>query len=169
MSKIDQIAFKKIFDKYFEPLCRYAYGYCNCTEQAKEIVQEVFMKIWEKREMLEISSANSYLYKAVKNKTLNHIRDHKKVAVLFQDPPEHVAEEIVEPPLLESTHIDTAIAELPKQCRTIFIMKRVQGLSYKEISKRLAVSEKTVENQMTIALKKLRESLTLIKNTLGEL
>lgn len=168
MSKIDEKSFVEYFDRYFVPLCQYAWVYCKEEERAKEIVQEVFMKIWEKRDFLEIKGAiSSYLYQTVKNKSLNYLRDQKKRLVIYQDPKDTIEEE-QEQNHLETSHLHKAISLLPDRCRVIFKMKKVDGLSYKEISQRLSVSEKTVENQMGIALKKLKESLINMRQSLGD-
>ncbi len=171
MQTIDQNTFSSYFDKFFLPLCQYAFVYCKDKDQCKEIVQEVFMKVWEKREVIDIQGKVSvYLYQMVRNRALNFLRDHKKLKMIGVDDVRvmEVSEELSELPVLELAHIYTAIAELPEKCREIFKLKRIDGLSYKEISVRLSISEKTVENQMTIAFKKLKESLQLIKNELGD-
>jgi RNA polymerase sigma-70 factor, ECF subfamily len=173
MSKIDQSSFSKYFKEYFVPLCQYAYAFCNNQDECKEIVHDVFLKLWERRSELEIRGKVSiYLYQMVRNKALNHIRDSKKIQFISEDHPlvlmiedEHI------PPVrtLAKEHLSAAIESLPDRCREIFILKRIEGLSYREISIQLSLSEKTIENQMGIALKKLKESLQVIKNQLGEI
>jgi len=168
MSKIEEKNFTETFDRYFVPLCQYAWVYCKDQEQAKEIVQEVFIKIWEMRDKLEIQGAiSSYLYQTVKNRSINHLRNGKRLSIIY-NLPEEVMEDGESLPNLEAEHLYHAIDQLPERCREIFKLKRLEGLSYKEISIRFSLSEKTIENQMGIALKKLKESLTIIQNQLGD-
>lgn len=149
--------FESHFRDLFRPLCQYAFLFCKDKEESEEIVQEVFIKIWEQRDQLKIQNLlKSYLYKAVKNQTLNRIRNNQKF-IITREMPFQLTEESDEPQYhFTGQEIQEAIQQLPDQCRLIFEMKRVDGLSYKEISKRLLLSEKTIENQMGIALKKLR-------------
>lgn len=154
--------FESHFKELFRPLCQYAFLLCKDKEESKEIVQEVFIKIWEQRDHIQIQQLlKSYLYRAVKNQTLNRIRDGRKIRTTnempFQFPLE--GEETHQTPSDQEIH--EAIQQLPNQCRLVFQMKRIEGLSYKEISQRLTLSEKTIENQMGIALKKLRAHLKL--------
>ncbi len=164
--KIDKPYFSEAFNTYFTPLCQYAYVFCKDEDHAKEIVQIVFIKLWEKREDLTIKNLTSYLYQAVKNRALNHVRDQKKTIVLYQQADAPVEEERKPELGIESLH--EAIALLPDRCKEIFVLKRMNGMTYKQISEKLSLSEKTVENQMGIALKKLKESLTLMLDNLGE-
>ncbi|GHM99183.1 DNA-directed RNA polymerase sigma-70 factor [Cytophagales bacterium WSM2-2] len=164
--EIDKSYFSEIFNNYFAPLCQYAYVFCKDEDQAKEIVQIVFTKLWEKRDDLKISNLTSYLYQSVKNRALNHVRDQKKNILLYEQADAPVDEE--EKPELEIESLHQAIDLLPDRCKEIFIMKRMNGMTYKQISEKLSLSEKTIENQMGIALKKLKESLILMQNNLGE-
>jgi RNA polymerase sigma-70 factor, ECF subfamily len=172
MSKIDQSSFSENFKEYFVPLCQYAFTFCRDKDQSKEIVQDVFLKIWERRDEINIrGTVGVYLYQMVRNKSLNHIRDSKKLKFVSDDHQsalEHSEEDLPSESPLVKEQISAAIDVLPDRCKEIFILKRIEGLSYKQISVRLGLSEKTIENQMGIALKKLKESLQLVKDQLGE-
>ena len=139
---------------------------------AEEIVQQVFCKIWERKEQLEIhTSARAYLYKTVYHESLNYLK-HKKVMSAYalhavrhsEKETENAAGKVLAGELNE--HIRTALNELPEQCRIIFQMSRFEGLKYQEIADVLKLSVKTIENQMGKALKlmriKLAEFLSLI-------
>ena len=132
-------------------------------DAAKDVVQEVFLQIWKNRESLEIkSSLEAYLKRATINRALNKIRSKKN----FLDENElkdtassqSSAQDILEHDDLHAA-LQAGLDSLPERCRLIFVMKRMEGFSQKEIAEKLNISPKTVENQMGIALKKLRESL----------
>lgn len=161
----DLPAYEIIFKKYIKELYRFAFSYVRDAQIAEEMAQEVFLYIWEKREQIEIQTTlKTYLYSAVKNKCLNYIK--------LELPRQQSMGDISEVMLSVSTknkdegeneqlkiYIQRAIDSLPKKCRQIFILSRNAGMTYEEIAEELDLSKKTVENQMGIALKKLRESL----------
>jgi RNA polymerase sigma-70 factor (ECF subfamily) len=131
----------------------------------EEIVQNVFYKLWEKRELIEIElSPRAYLYKAVYHDCLNHLK-HKKVRSAHamhvvrhsSDRVENTSGKVLQSEL--QTHIHAAMNELPEQCRTIFHMSRFEGLKYQEIADAMGLSVKTIENQMGKALRILRQKL----------
>lgn len=163
---IDREVFEEHFRKYFEPLTRYAYLYVKDREQSKEIVQNVFVSLWEKRISLKITSGLTvYLFQTVKNKSLNYLRDSKKVSFVTEFPEKVVQdEEIVQLHSLQEIH--RHVNNLPARCREVFILKRIHGLSYKQIGMQMNISEKSVENQMTIAFKKLRKAMVNGKSEL---
>lgn len=161
----DQRAFRFFFDKYYTDLCRFIYLYTNDAEMAEELAQEIYVYLWDNRNKITIhSSVKSYLYSASKNKSLNYIRNEKiKNRVL-----ENYKEQQTDTRQPEEYYLDTSqlqeilkksIASLPERCREIFLLSREKNLSHKEIAEKLAISPKSVENQIGIALKKLREQL----------
>lgn len=159
-------SFNKLFEDYYVNLCRFAYTYVRDSDIAEEIVQETFITIWEKRRYLEITtSIRSFLYSSVKNRSLNHIRnektriDHENEFAREQSAKVAQLINLCEREEL-SQLIDQAINELPGQCKTIFELSRNENLTYNEIAQQLNISPKTVENQMSIALKKLRHKLS---------
>lgn len=158
---IDRETFEDHFRNCFGPLARYANVFVKDREQAKEIVQEVFTALWEKRHLLNIScSLNVYLYQTVKNRSLNYLRDSRK-NIFINKVPELVVEEEAEFPMHSIEDINEHLECLPSRCREIFILKRLRGLTYKQIGLMMNISEKSVENQMTIAFRKLREAMNM--------
>ena len=164
IKKGDTKAFESIFKTYYEDLVKYSYQFIQLQAVSEEIVQDVFVSYWERRETVEIkSSLKSYLYRAVKNRTINYIK--------LQLPKDQKTSDIDELPImviddsdssdLSSMHklISSEINKLPVKCRTIFLLSRTEGLSHKEIAEELNLSVKTIENQIGIALKRLRETL----------
>ncbi len=134
-------------------------------------MQDVFFKIWERRELLEITtSLKAYLYRSVHNACLNHIK-HQKVKQAYSDfyRENHEEQDDHNPSdqqELEQQVMD-AMDALPEKCREVFELSRFEGLKYREIAERLSISEKTVENQMGKAFKILREKLSVyLKGTL---
>ncbi|RZS63972.1 RNA polymerase sigma-70 factor (ECF subfamily) [Pseudobacter ginsenosidimutans] len=158
-------AFENVFKSHFKSLHSYAYTIVKDDMVAEEMVQNVFCKIWEKKGHLEIeTSLTAYLYRAVYNESLNHIK-HQKVRLAYQAHASYQMKEQTDSAskkvLLSDLEqkLRKAMSELPEQCRTIFQMSRFEELKYQEIADRLGISIKTVENQMGKALKLLRSKL----------
>lgn len=157
--------FEVIFRKYYQSLCNYANSMLKEIDEAEEVVQNLFSGIWEKRTELEISvSLKSYLYRAVHNHCLNRIK-HLKIREEYQQYAnsyyessyESVSQSVIKNEL--ERKIEEAIDKLPEQCRLIFRLSRFEELKYHEIAEQLAISPKTVENQIGKALKILRVEL----------
>jgi len=160
-----EAAFEQLFKTHFRGLHAYAITILKEEMMGEEIVQNVFFKVWEKRQLLEIeTSPKAYLYKAVYHDCLNYLK-HKKVRsahamhVVRQsnDQVENASGKLLQGELKE--HIHNAMNELPEQCRSIFQMSRFEGLKYQEIADEMGLSVKTIENQMGKALKLLRIKL----------
>lgn len=164
----DEKIYRDIFNAFYAPLCQYALIYLNQTSIAEEVVHNLFIKLWENKADLEIrTSFKSYLFRSVRNQCLNHLRNQKSRAISV-DSLEEVEDELLEEisiyeemdmPELKAT-IKSAIDDLPPKCRQIFLMSRESELTYTQIAEELSVSKKTVENQMGIALKRLKEKLS---------
>jgi RNA polymerase sigma-70 factor (ECF subfamily) len=156
----DAEVFRQVFDTCYENLCRYAFTILKEFDQAEDVVQSILMKLWERREDLDIkTSVRSYLFRAVYNQCINqleHAAIKKKYDVSNQTRDEQQPD--VFPTELEDT-IRKAIDTLPQQCRTIFIMSRYEELKYSEIAEKLDISVNTIQNQICKALKILREEL----------
>lgn len=159
----DEKAFQALFRAYYPFLCQYATQLLKEPSAAEEIVQELFVRLWEKRKETSIEiSVKNYLVRAVKNSCLNHIRHFKiksdyiqniqSEKILYADEEYDAQEELIK-------KIEESIASLPEKRREIFRLSRQEGLKYKEIAAKLNVSVKTVETQMGIALKSLRQKL----------
>ncbi len=161
----NELVFEKVFKQYFKALQNYAYTILNDLDVAEEMVQNVFLKIWEKREKLpQDANIGSYLYKSVYHESLNWLR-HEKVKFSHQEhtlysmknETDNTADRIKMKQLEE--HLQKALNDLPQQCRTIFQMSRFDELRYREIADELGISVKTVENQMGKALRLMRLKL----------
>lgn len=160
----DELAFKALFGKYYSPMCLFARQFLNDFELAEETVQDIFVRIWEKRAALSIeTSVKHYFFRSVRNQCLNRIQ-HEKIKLRYarqvsetaqqETDPEHY---FIEIDLLR--RIEKSIDSLPPKRREIFRLSREQGMKYKEIAETLNISVKTVEAQMGLALKFLREEL----------
>lgn len=164
--------FKDLFGLYYVPLCYYARKFKLDTYEAEEVVQHIFLKIWEGRDHILIEkSISAYLYQSVRNQSINFIKQKittsrnqeeyerkLRYANLF----EAISEENGSSALLARElewQINSAIEALPEKCREIFLLSRKENLSTKEIAERLDISVNTVQKQISIALTKLRNLL----------
>ena len=159
--------FELIFRRYFVRLCCFADRYTQSVEESKEIVQEVFLNVWNKRDQLSFDEdIQYYLFRAVKNSCLNLLQ-HRRIesdyqAVLhFIYSNQDTKYDYLMPVELDELNrkIGQAILLLPDECRRIFLLSRDKGLKYAEISAELQISVKTVETQMSRALSRLRIQL----------
>lgn len=153
-----------LFKTYFMRLVLFAVRYVKDQDTAREIVHEVFINVWEKRDSIdEQKSVKAYLFTSVYNRCLNYIRNQKKIdtAVSVEDDysGQHVAfEDRIEHSELEAK-IQEALLQLPEKCREIFMLSRFEEKKYAEISTLLGISVKTVEAQMSKSLKMMRKAL----------
>jgi len=161
----DFASFDQLFSVYKERLYAFALGYFKSAEDARELVQEVFVKVWENREELdEGKSFNAYLFTVSKNIILNHFRKRANDKKYIEYIKQHIGieynrtEEDIEYSDLEA-QTEKVIDQLPPGRKKIYRLSREERLTYEEIAKKLNISIKTVENQMTQALKFLRERL----------
>lgn len=161
----DKEAFRFFFEKYYPDLCNLVNLYLRDAIMAEEIVQDIFIYLWEKKEKIRIeSSVKSYLLRATKNRSLNYIRDERNKQdiniqlVDFNRQSAEMPDKVIDANQLREV-IDNAINNLPDRCREVYILGKEKNLSYKEISEEMGISVKTVEVQMGNALKKLREQL----------
>ena len=154
--------FQETFYKYYEPLCKYAFTIVKEPHSCEDIVQETFLRVWEKKQNLIGSEELTwYLYTAIRNNCLSFL-DKRQKTVLGDFNGHEVVEmpgERPSPHTKESdydTLLKNALDNLPPKCREVFVLSRVSNLTYKQISDSLGISIKTVENQMGKALKILR-------------
>ena len=160
----DDLSFNQIFEDLYTPLCRYCMKFVNDLSVAEDIVQDQFVYIWEKgKNLSEYVSIKAYLYKAVKNRSINFIKKNlagKELTIEDYPQESELSRELNDPAeILENQEIEIiiqkAIQTLPEKCRTVFLMRRHGDMSNKDVAEQLGVSIKTVEAQMTIAIKKL--------------
>lgn len=164
----DGLAYKKLF-LYFHPkLLSFSYAITHCKESSEEVVSDVFLNIWKNRsKILQIDNFGLYLYVSTKNISLNYLAKQKRNQVSFLDDAKTEFSTLYyNPEQMFITaemfrRLQLAVNGLPPKCRFIFKLIKEDGLSYKEVAELLHLSVKTIENQMTIALRKLGESIAL--------
>lgn len=157
--------FDKIYLAYFFRLHRFAKEYVRSDEDAENIVQDIFVLVWEKRHLLNIQiSLTAYLFSLVKNKCIDYLRkkivsdDYNKELRIKLNSLEEFNMAFADEAHIES-FINQALDTLPPRCREIFIKSRIEGKKYKEIADEMNISVHTVDTQIRIALKKLRTEL----------
>ena len=167
-------AFDELFRRYYTPLCRYACKITQSTEKAEEAVQEIFIHLWENRNKLSMqSSVVSYLFQSVRNKTYEHFRKTQTRTQYEENYSELNNETSYEQQFNAPDNYElacliwSAVDQLPDKCAEIFRLSRDEGLTYNEIAQHLDISVKTVENQMGIAFKKLRDILFPVLKSKG--
>jgi len=169
----DEKAFRSLFDRYYKYLLVTAYAYVKEENTVRDLAQDVFLEIWRKRNSLNINNVKAYLRRSVINKSLNYIKaqrmDFEDSNETFDVPENQKVQEQLEANELQQV-INDAIEKLPDRCRVIFAMRRFEEMSLKEIAAQLDISPKTVENQLTKAMKFLRAAVEpYLKNDLFSL
>ncbi|MBX7151608.1 RNA polymerase sigma-70 factor [bacterium] len=159
----DRLAFKEFFDLYEESIYNFICYKIGDSEAAEDILQDTFINLWETRHQLKDGlSLKSYVYTIANNLCLNFIR-HRKVVLKYTAQDEEAFTSESPQSLLETKEYRQAvfncIAALPEHPRTVFMLSRIDDLSYKEITERLSISIKTVESHIGKALKLLRACL----------
>lgn len=164
---LNKQSFELLFRENFIALTGFARKYVKDLDTAKEIAHDVFINLWEKRNEIDSEKPlRSYLFASVRNRCLNYIRDQKKfdrTEDITGNPGYSQLTEDNDPvEIMElEERINLAIDSLPDRCREIFVMNRFRDLKYAEIAKKLDISVKTVEAQMSRALKTLKEKLAM--------
>ena len=152
-----ETTFKALFINHYQMLYHLSLNIVRDQDMAQDCVQEVFTRLWEKKHRLMIKvPVELYLKKAVINTSINHHKRTAKQVSFKVDLEYEMEEQIKKEPELFKELLARGIDSLPKKCRAIFILSRIEGLENQEISDYLEISKKTVENQLTIALKNLR-------------
>ncbi len=161
LKKGDEVAFSYIYNHYWKGIFRVAYNKTKSKETAEELVQELFIELWRKREVLSINQLENYLFTAIKNAILDFYRsqnvmqryvDYKKNISI---PQINFTDETLSHNEL-SFALYEGITKLPLKSQKIFRMSRFENFSIKQIAKTLKISEKTVEYHITKALKYLK-------------
>lgn len=162
IQKGNRQVFNDLFREYYAALCGFAFRFVRTKDVSEELVQDVFVDLWENTDKISIKlSLKSYLYSAVKNKCLNFLKREKfekdfresDLCKAYYEETKNIENEALK------LKLKSAILKLPDKCRAIFVLSKNEGLTYDEIADYLQVSKKTVENQMGIAFKKLRQNL----------
>lgn len=161
-------AFRALYERYWEPLYLHVQAMTSCEETAKDIVQETFVELWDKRDELYIQqSLKAYLYKTTRNKVLNTYAHHKVQEkymlslIQYFEVGESNADHLLRENLARE-RIATEISALPTKMRQIFEMSRNEHKTYKEIAAELHISDKTVKKQVSNALKILKAKLEIV-------
>jgi len=162
----DQVAYKELFVAIYPQLLQFALGFTRTRPPAEEIVSDVFMTIWEKRSRLEhISNLKLYLYTATRNSCLNYLsRENRMLMVDISEIPVEMGALTLDPERMMITAemkklIREAVDSLPARCKLIFKLVKEDEFKYREVAELLNISQKTVETQMSIALKRIGEAV----------
>ena len=161
----DELSFRVLFDFYYERFFRIAHYYVKNNENAEEVVMDVFTKFWKSRKKLpEIINFNNYVYSSVKNQSLNYLNKNRIDTESLDDYTSSKMIEYVEPENLFlgkelAKDLEKVVSSLPPRCQLIYRMIREDGIKYKEVAETLDISLKAVENQMLIAMKRIRSVL----------
>jgi len=172
-TSINDHNFEEIYLKYFSRMVRFAQAYVLEMEEAENIIQDVFITLWERRDDLKIHvSLASYLFILIKNRCIDYLRRKKHAELGKRQMQEDFTHELqmklysleaLDTAFVSNSDIERIIAvaveSLPPKCREIFILSKIEGKKNREIAAQLHISESTVENQMGIALRKLRNEL----------
>lgn len=158
--------FKQLFEQYYNPLCNFANAILYDSTKAEDAVQDVFVKMWQKKDALEdLEHLKSYLFRATKNKCIEYLRKLKLDQKLSEESARQLevsstinTDDEADKYLLKEK-LFNSIRQLPPKCRDVFTMSKINGLTYNEIAEELGISAKTVENQMGRALRLLREMM----------
>ena len=165
----DETAFSQLFHAYHQRLGAYVYRLTESQTAAQEIVQDVFVKIWMKRSMLiDIQDFSAYLFKAARNHVFNYLRkiarERTQQALLEASLPAAPVEAgVVEVDYHQ--RLDEAIDHLPQQQQRVYRLHRQEGLSHAEIATRLQLSVETVKKHMSLALRGIRDYLSIERMT----
>ena len=152
---INQQDFKEIFDQYYEVIRNFLYYKTGNIEVAEDIAQDVFVKMWEKKTEIQQSKVKSLLYTIAGNLAINHLKHQGVVYEFIQRTAIHPASESPEFIMEEKefkNKLEKVISEIPENNRIVFLMNRIDKLTYNEIADRLGISVKAVEKRMKNAL-----------------
>ena len=162
MANDDSPAFKQFFDLLYARFYRLAFYYVKSDDLSEEIVSDVLLKIWNNRKRLpEVIDLDVYFFKAIKNQALTYLKQESRRAFQEAQSKRSLNLEYAEPENLliakDLAHaVEQAISQLPDKCQMIFRLIREDDMTYKDVAELLDLSVKTIENQMTIAIKKLK-------------
>ncbi len=158
----NEVAFDELFRKYYRKLVYFSMNVVKNRDSAEEVVQDLFVNFWEKKDKLQLKvSLKAYLYRAVYNNSVQFYKKQQRFVHNDSELPEELPDNYID--LLEQSEIEEriyqTIEQLPEKCKEIFKLKRFEELKNREIAEQLQISIKTVETQMTRALKFLTKNL----------
>lgn len=162
VSNGDEKSFCRFFDYYFPRFLRIAHYHVHNDETAEEVVLDVFVKLWKNRKkLLEVKNFDNYAYTSIKNQALNYLQKNNINRESLDDYATSKMIEYVEPEKLFlgkelAKELEKAVSALPPRCQLIYRLVREDGLKYKEVAESLNISKKAVENQLLIAMKRIR-------------
>ncbi|WP_339921795.1 RNA polymerase sigma-70 factor [uncultured Cyclobacterium sp.] len=158
-------AFNAIYEKYWKRLYSYAFKIFEDQIVCEDMVQEVFVRLWERAQLNQIEKLENYLFKAIKFQALNAVRNLKQTTdfeELFNHLPDNLGVDLLLEEKEMALKLEMIVKTLPIKCREVFILSRQEQLSNKEIAVKLGISKRTVEAHLNKALK-------IIKNNIGEI
>ncbi|WP_303398835.1 RNA polymerase sigma-70 factor [Zobellia uliginosa] len=162
----NQKAFKTLFDRYWEPMFVKANIILQDSAVAQDVVQDIWINLWNKREQLEIKNFESYISRSVRYGCYKYLRDSKFTVVQLQiiDSLPLATTDIDNLYNLEATQkvINESLEELPPRCQEIFTLSRIEDVPNEEIAIKLGISKRSVENQVSLALKVIRRHLAAL-------
>ncbi len=164
-SVCNQKVFNQIFDSHSQTLCNYLYYQCGDKQQAEDLAQEAFIKLWNNCKKVILEKAKAFLYTVAKNAFYNQVA-HKKVVLEYAKAPQKTSEHETPEYTMEENEfmeqLQNAINALPDGQREVFLLNRVDKKTYREIAEMLGVSQKAVEKRMHKALVKMRKTIKTI-------
>jgi len=165
MREGDSVSFNTLFDRYWEMLYSTVFSVCSDREVCSEIVHDIFLNLWLKREKLQIESFKAYILASARYHVYRHVKNAKKNSLEYRQDLEYSTYSAMNDGELNIRYqdleksVDRELEELPRRCKEIFTLSRREQLSNDEIAARLDISKRTVENQLTHALRHLRLSM----------
>lgn len=170
----DQMAYKVLFNRHYEPLCRFACQLLHDRETAQTVVDDVVFNLWQQRDSLAVSTTlRSYLFGAVRNRCVNELKAlHRRLSLRVDMETDEAEEAMLSHVFVDADHplgllirqeleaeINRCINLLPKECRQVFVKSRVEQKQYKEIAAEMGISVNTVKYHMKNAMKLLQGAL----------
>lgn len=162
----DHTAFKQVYRMYFPRIHAFAYGFLKNKDEADELTQMVFIKLWDKHELFsEVRNFDSYLFTLTKYTVFNYIRAKHVLPISDEDIPDQCNQDTPYDRLIANDLrllIDLTVSQMPPKRQQIFRMSRLEGVSNEEIAERLGIQKKTVENHLNLALNELRKVIMFV-------
>lgn len=166
----DVAAFRELFTRYYDPLCRFAHGFTRDHQLAEEAVSQIFEEMWTDRSRIKITvSVKAWLYGAAWNQCVDRIRSQSRARTIPIEA--HHSEALADHETGRQqalrgemqVEIERVISALPEQRQLVFRMNRLDGLRYKEIAEILGIAERTVQNHMVLAVQQIAPSLRRLR------